>query len=103
MTQEMQQSQQKNVSEQEQNKTEPLSTPSEDEQQPVSETDTDLTFSEIASDPANFNTVLIILLNRIYDAQMAFLATVNPEKADQLHQLHEQGMSLAPPPAILVD
>lgn len=55
-----------------------------------------------ALDPANFNTVMLIMLNRIYDVNLAFLATVNPEKAAELYQLHETGSYLAPPPAIAV-
>lgn len=54
-------------------------------------------------DPANFQAVLLIMLNRIYDVNMAFLMTVNPEKAEQLYKMHETGNYLAPPPAILVD
>lgn len=56
-----------------------------------------------ALDPANFNTVLLIMLNRLYDLQLAFLATVNPDKAEQLYDLHASGQYLAPPPSILVD
>lgn len=56
-----------------------------------------------ALDPANFQTVLLILLNRLYDVNLAFLATVNPDKAAELYRLHEQGAYLSPPPSILVD
>lgn len=56
-----------------------------------------------ALDPANFQTVLLIMLNRIYDVNMAFLMTVNPGKAQELYALHESGDYLAPPPSILVD
>lgn len=55
-----------------------------------------------ALDPAHFNTVLLIQLNRIYDVAMAFLGTINPEKAAELFNLHEQGGYLAPDPAIIV-
>jgi hypothetical protein len=56
-----------------------------------------------AFDPANFNTVLLIMLQRLYDVNMAFLMTVNPQKAQELYSLHESGDYLAPPPSILVD
>ncbi len=52
-----------------------------------------------AFDPENFNTVLLIQLNRLYDLNMAFLATVNPQKAQELYALHESGEFLCPPPA----
>ena len=35
---------------------------------------------------------------RIYDVLLAILATTNPDKAKQLHQLHENGEFLFPPP-----
>jgi len=56
-----------------------------------------------ALDPANFQTVLLILLNRLYDVNLAFLATVNPDKAAELYSMHEAGAYLSPPPSILVD
>lgn len=56
-----------------------------------------------ALDPANFQTVLLILLNRIYDVNLAFLATVNPQKAEELYAMHEAGAYVSPPPSILVD
>jgi hypothetical protein len=55
-----------------------------------------------ALDPANFQTVLLILLNRIYDVNLAFLASVNPTKAEELYALHESGAYLSPPPALAV-
>lgn len=56
-----------------------------------------------ALDPANFNTVLLIMLNRLYDVNLAFLASVNPQKAAELYDLHERGLYLAPPPSIALE
>lgn len=56
-----------------------------------------------AFDPANFNTVLLIMLNRLYDINLAFLATVNPAKAQELYEMHERGIYLAPPPSIAME
>jgi hypothetical protein len=53
-----------------------------------------------ALDPANFQTIVLIMLNRLYDLQLAFLATVNPQKAEELYDLHASGQYLAPAPAI---
>lgn len=47
-----------------------------------------------------FQSIMIISLQRIYDAQMAMLMTVNADKARQLASLHEQGRTLAPPFAV---
>lgn len=54
-------------------------------------------------DPAHFQTVQLIILQRIYDVNLAFLATVNPEKAEELYSMHEQGLYVAPPPSIRLD
>lgn len=54
------------------------------------------------TDPANFQTILLIMLNRLYDVQMAFLATVAPDKAQELYAMHEAGENLAPPPAVIL-
>lgn len=56
--------------------------------------------SNSALDPANFNTVLLIQVSRLYDVMMAFLATVNPQKAQELYDLHESGQYLTAPPAL---
>lgn len=47
-----------------------------------------------------FQSVLLIMLYRVYDAQMAFLATVNPEYASKMHDMHARGEYIAPAPAI---
>lgn len=47
-----------------------------------------------------FQSILVISLNRIYDAQMAVLSLMHPEKAQQLADMHELGLTLAPPAAI---
>ncbi len=56
-----------------------------------------------ALDPANFQTILLIMLNRIYDVNMALLLSVNPDKGAELYAMHEAGVSLAPPPAVAID
>jgi hypothetical protein len=55
------------------------------------------------TDPANFQTIMLIMLNRIYDVQMAFLMSINPEKAMELYAMHEAGDYLAPPPAVAIE
>lgn len=52
---------------------------------------------------STFESCVLIGLNRLYDIQMSLLATVNPELADDLVSMHEQGRTLAPPAAILVE
>lgn len=56
-----------------------------------------------ALDPANFQTVLLIMLNRLYDVNMALLTTVDPQQAARLYDMHEAGAYLAPPPALALE
>lgn len=59
-----------------------------------------------AFDKEFFQPVLIIQLNRIYDALMAILSTQGesgPGMAAHLHALHETGRFLSPPPAFQGD
>jgi hypothetical protein len=52
-----------------------------------------------AFDPAHFGPVVIIQLNRIYDALMALLAATGSPMASHLHDLHAAGQFLSPPPS----
>lgn len=51
-----------------------------------------------AFDPENLGPVIIIMLMRLYDLQLAFLSAVNPQKADEIVALHEEGHTFAPQP-----
>jgi hypothetical protein len=44
-----------------------------------------------------FQSIVVIALQRLYDVQMTMLMHMNPTKAEQLAQLHEQGRTLSPP------
>ena len=59
--------------------------------------------SDDAFAPENFGRVLLIQLMRIYDIQLALLASIDPNKAEQLVQMHEQGMTFMPDPAFSVE
>ncbi len=59
--------------------------------------------TESPVDLDGFQSIVVITLNRIYDAQMALLALIDPDKAEQLASLHERGVTLSPPASILVD
>jgi hypothetical protein len=65
--------------------------PSEDEPTAVS-----------AFDKEHAHEVIIIQLMRIYDIMLAQLSMANPEKAKQLVELHEQGLSFMPAPAFSI-
>lgn len=45
----------------------------------------------------------VILLARIYDAQMALLAVQDPETAGMLKTLHQNGDFMAPPVSIRME
>lgn len=49
--------------------------------------------------PDNIGPVSVIQLSRIYDAIMALLAIVDPDKAVRMAEAHAQGITLMPPPA----
>lgn len=49
--------------------------------------------------PDNIGPVTVIQLTRIYDALMALLAIVDPDKAMRMAEAHAQGITLTAPPA----
>lgn len=49
--------------------------------------------------PDNIGPVTVIQLTRIYDAMMALLAIVDPDKAMRMAEAHAQGITLTAPPA----
>lgn len=51
-----------------------------------------------AFDEQNWWPVLLIMLQRIYDLQLAMLTAINPAKAGALIELHENGHTFAPMP-----
>lgn len=53
--------------------------------------------------PENFNMVLLIMLMRLYDINLALLSIHDPQKATQLVEMHEKGLSFAPHPAFTVE
>lgn len=59
--------------------------------------------SENAFAPENFNTVLLIMLMRLYDINLALLAVTDPVKATQLAEMHEMGLTFTPNPAFSVE
>jgi hypothetical protein len=58
---------------------------------------------ENAFDPANFQTVLLIQMMRTYDILLALLAVHDPDKAEKLAAMHEQGLTFTPPPAFSIE
>lgn len=56
-----------------------------------------------AFDPENFNTVLLIMLMRLYDINLAQLAIDSPHKAQQLAEMHEKGLTFTPAPAFSME
>lgn len=52
---------------------------------------------------SNINTVIAIQLTRIYDVLMLTLHNLDPEAAQKLTDLHEQGEFLNPAPAIVIE
>lgn len=53
--------------------------------------------------PENFQMVLLIMLMRLYDINLALLAVDNPKKAQQLAEMHEKGLTFTPHPAFSVE
>lgn len=53
--------------------------------------------------PENFNMVILIMLMRLYDINLALLSVHDPKKAQQLAEMHEQGLTFTPHPAYSVD
>jgi hypothetical protein len=49
--------------------------------------------------PDNIGPVTVIQLTRIYDAMMALLAIVDPDKAMRMAEAHAKGITLTAPPA----
>lgn len=56
-----------------------------------------------AFDPENFGPVMIIQMMRLYDIGLALLAAVDPEQAEKLADLHENGITFCPPPRLAND
>lgn len=54
---------------------------------------------ESAFDPKNFNMVVLIMLMRLYDINLALLSVHDPVKATQLAGMHEKGLTFTPHPA----
>lgn len=48
----------------------------------------------------NLELVTFIQLTRLYDVSLAILQELNAEKAATIHQMHEQGDFISPPPAL---
>lgn len=48
--------------------------------------------------PDNFGPVVLIQLMRTYDLLLALLSIHDPEKALQLSEMHEKGLSFTPAP-----
>lgn len=69
----------------------------------MSQTNSDEDFGRDAFDPENFNTVLLIMLMRLYDINLALLAVHDPTKAMQLAEMHEKGLTFTPAPAFSVE
>lgn len=59
--------------------------------------------SSDAFDPANFNVVMLIQMMRVYDVLLALLSVDNPQKAAQLAEMHEKGLTFTPAPAFAVE
>lgn len=53
--------------------------------------------------PENFNIVMLIQMMRVYDVLLALLSVENPQKAAQLAEMHEQGLTFTPAPAFSVE
>lgn len=51
-----------------------------------------------AFDEQNWWPVLLIMLSRLYDLELALLSAINPVKASEIVELHEQGHTFAPIP-----
>lgn len=55
-----------------------------------------------AWDEENWWPVMLIMLQRIYDLQLAMLSAINSVKAAEVVQLHERGQTFAPMPKFAV-
>lgn len=55
-----------------------------------------------AFDKEYAHEVIIIQLMRIYDIMITQLSLINPEQANKLIELHEQGLSFMPAPSFAV-
>jgi hypothetical protein len=53
--------------------------------------------------PENFNVVMLIQMMRVYDVLLALLSVDNPQKAAQLAEMHEKGLTFTPAPAFAVE
>ena len=65
-----------------------------------------MTQDEPAADafsPDNFQTVMLIQMMRTYDILLALLAVQDPQKAIQLSEMHEKGLTFTPAPAFSVE
>jgi hypothetical protein len=51
-----------------------------------------------AFDPESLGPVILIMLMRLYDLNLAWLSVVDEEKAQKIRVLHERGQTFAPPP-----
>lgn len=51
-----------------------------------------------AFDEQNWWPVLLIMLSRVYDLQLALLSAINPVKAAEVVKLHDSGHTFAPIP-----
>lgn len=56
-----------------------------------------------AFSPDNFQTVMLIQMMRTYDILLALLAVQDPQKAIQLSEMHEKGLTFTPAPAFSVE
>lgn len=53
--------------------------------------------------PENFNKVMLIQTMRIYDLLLALLSIENPQKAAQIAEMHEAGLTFTPEPSFAVE
>lgn len=53
--------------------------------------------------PENFQMVLLIQMMRTYDILLALLSVHDPNKAAQLAELHEKGITFTPAPAFSLE
>jgi hypothetical protein len=51
-----------------------------------------------AFSPENMWPVLLIMMMRLYDLNLAFLSVVDEDKAQMIRTLHERGQTFAPQP-----
>ena len=53
--------------------------------------------------PENFSRVALIQLMRLYDVQLALLSCMDPDKAQELVNMHEQGITFMPDPIFAME